>query len=129
MFKYLKKTLILIILFSLIISVFILPVMAANPTTDTLKSVGEKSGYQAGDAESANKTFTDLAGQVVKAFLSWLGIVFLVLMLYGGYNWMISAGDESKVDKAKETIKNAIIGIIITAGAYGIWAFVAKFIL
>ena len=116
-----------VILFSLILFTVVLPVFAANPTVSTLEDVGTGAGY----AQQANpeNTFSTLIGQVVQAFLSLLGIIFLVLMLYGGYTWMTSAGDEAKVSKSKETIKNAIIGIVITAGAYGIWAFVARFIL
>jgi len=46
-------------------------------------------------------------------------------MLYAGYNWMMARGDEEKVTKAKDTITRAIIGLLITIGAYAIsfWVF------
>src|SRR3989339_514292 len=65
-----------------------------------------------------------LVGTVVKAFLSLLGIIFIGLVIYGGYNWMTARGDEAKVNKAKEVIQNAVIGLIITISAYAIWDFV-----
>ena len=65
---------------------------------------------------------------VIQAFLSLLGIIFVVLMLYAGYNWMTAAGDEQKVEKAKDTLTRAIIGIIITVSAYAITYFVFKYL-
>ena len=34
-------------------------------------------------------------------------------MLYAGYHWMTARGEEEKVEKAKDTIQRAIVGIII----------------
>jgi len=66
----------------------------------------------------------DIAQYVISAFLSLLAIIFVILVIIAGYNWMIAAGDESKVSYAKETIKRALIGLIIIAAAYAITAFV-----
>jgi len=57
---------------------------------------------------------------VIKVALDLLGVVFLVLIVYGGYIWMIARGDEAKVEKAKNTMINAIIGLAITLAAYAI---------
>ncbi|MBI4812328.1 hypothetical protein HY798_02695 [Candidatus Falkowbacteria bacterium] len=53
-----------------------------------------------------------------------LGVIFIILMLYAGYNWMTASGEEEKVTKAKDTIWRAIIGLIITIGSYAIWDFI-----
>jgi len=55
-----------------------------------------------------------------------LGIIFIILMIYAGYNWMTAQGEEEKVTKAKTTIQRAIIGLIIVVSAYAITAFVFK---
>lgn len=59
-------------------------------------------------------------GTVIKTALGVVGVVFLVLMVYAGYIWMIARGDEAKVEKAKNTMINAIIGLAITLAAYAI---------
>src|SRR3989339_509440 len=41
-----------------------------------------------------------------------------------GYNIKTARGDEAKVNKAKDVIQNAVIGLIITISAYAIWDFV-----
>ncbi len=65
-----------------------------------------------------------LIGTVITAVLGLLGVIFLVLMVYGGYIWLIARGDEGKVEKAKDTIINSLIGLIIVLAAYAITYFV-----
>lgn len=66
-------------------------------------------------------SMSKLIGQVISVFISLLGVIFVVLIIFAGYNWMTAAGDSGKVDKAKETLWRAVIGLIITVGAYAIW--------
>ncbi|MDO8592851.1 MAG: hypothetical protein Q7R92_03750 [bacterium] len=66
----------------------------------------------------------NLIKDVVSVFLSLLGIIFLVLIIYAGYNWMTAQGDDEKVTKAKNTLTRAIIGLIIILAAYAITYFV-----
>ena len=63
-------------------------------------------------------------GMILGTALSLVGVVFLVLMVYGGFLWMTSAGDSEKVKKAKGLITSAIIGIIIIASGYIITNFI-----
>ena len=65
-------------------------------------------------------------GQVIKAILSVVGLIFLVLMVYAGMLWMTARGDEGKVEKSKEIITAAIIGLAITVSAYAITVFVVS---
>lgn len=61
---------------------------------------------------------------VISAFLGLLGIIFLVLIIYAGFEWMTAQGDEEKVTKAKDTLTRAIIGLVIITAAYSITYFV-----
>ena len=63
--------------------------------------------------------------KVINAFLSIFGTIFLILMILGGYKWMMASGREEEVKKAKDTIRAAIIGLIIVVSAYAISYFVA----
>jgi cbb3-type cytochrome oxidase subunit 3 len=62
-------------------------------------------------------------GTFIKFFISFLGVIFLILMIYGGYLWMLARGNEQEVEKAKTIIQNALIGLIIVFMAYGITYF------
>lgn len=96
-------------------------VLAANPALDKLEKIGAKDGPYQGASEY---TLAEVAGVVIEGLLALLGVIFLALMLYAGYHWMTARGDEEKVTKAKDTIRRAIIGLIVVVGAYAIWAFI-----
>ena len=65
-----------------------------------------------------------VVGRIIQAFISVFGIIFLALMVYGGYKWMMAQGREDEVSKAKEIIKAAIIGLAVALTAYVITYFV-----
>jgi len=57
---------------------------------------------------------------IIQVALSFLGIIFLILTIYGGFLWMTAAGNEEKVSKARKILTAAIIGLIIVVAAYAI---------
>jgi hypothetical protein len=67
-----------------------------------------------------------MVGSIIRIALDMIGVVFLVLIVYGGYVWMIARGDEAMVEKAKDTIINSTIGLAITLAAYGITYYVVN---
>ena len=62
-------------------------------------------------------------GLVISVALSLIGIVFLVLIIYGSFTWMNSRGNEQEIQKALNIIRNSIIGLLIVVAAYAITAF------
>lgn len=117
--KLLKQILILTCLVALLVLPYF--VFAEEPTMGgVLDTLRNKSGY----AEADQYTASRLAGAAVKAFLSILGVIFIFLTLYGGYIYMMARGSEEEVNKSLLIIQQAIIGLIITVGAYAIWGFI-----
>jgi len=55
-----------------------------------------------------------------------MGVIFLILAIYGGFKWMTAAGNEESVEKAKKTITNAILGLVIVLAAYAIVKFIVE---
>jgi len=122
--KYLKKT-VGIALFLLLISFYFTAVASAGPAADLqtqLQNAGKLSW--GGEALSGNTSMTGIVATVVEAFLGLLGVIFLVLIIYAGFEWMTAQGDEKKVDTAKDTLTRAVIGLIIIIAAYSITYFV-----
>jgi len=64
------------------------------------------------------------AGQVIRAFMSLLGVIAVIIVLAGGFMWMIAGGDESKTKKAQQLIISGVIGLVIILSAYAIASFV-----
>jgi hypothetical protein len=67
-----------------------------------------------------------IAANVVKIFLSFMGIVFLVLNIVAGFKWMTAGGNEQAVTEAKSQLGNAFIGLMVILLAYSITYFVAE---
>ncbi len=74
---------------------------------------------------TASETIASVAGQLIGTLLSFLGIIFLILVIVGGFMWMTSQGNDAKVKSAQKLITTAIIGLIIIVSAYAITTFIA----
>jgi len=61
-----------------------------------------------------------MISKVITTALTFVGVIFLVLAIYGGYIWMIARGNEQEIEKAKNTLIAAIIGMVIVVAAYAI---------
>ena len=89
-----------------------------------LDRVGETGYGISRGAAAGSASAESLAGKIINVFFGVLGIIFLVLMLYGGFLWMTGRGIEERVTKAKDLITQAVIGIVIILAAYAITEFV-----
>lgn len=67
-----------------------------------------------------------LVGKIIGTGLSFLGVIFLVLMIYGGFLWMTDRGEGARAKKAKELIEAAIIGLIIVMSAYALTSWIGN---
>lgn len=59
---------------------------------------------------------TDLMGYVktiTNTMLIILGVLAVVMIIYGGITYTISAGDAKKVEQAKNTIIYSVVGLIV----------------
>jgi len=45
------------------------------------------------------------------------GILLLAYLLFGSIKWLMASGDAKSVQSAKDTIMNAIVGIILLVGS------------
>ena len=99
--------------------------LADSPATNNLKTVGQEGNAPYQSIVPGSNDLATIIGIAIQAFLSILGVLFLVYIVYAGYKWMSAAGDEEKVTKAKDTIERAVIGLLVTIGAYAIsvWLF------
>ena len=61
---------------------------------------------------------------IINVALGVLGILAVVFIIYGGVMYTTSAGDQAKVKKAKDTIMNGVIGLVVAFLAYSIVNFV-----
>lgn len=92
------------------------------------------SGANLGDAGTPGDCTEDSGGTDINGIVnfivdtfSWIvGIVSVIMIIFGGFRYITSGGDSSKVTNAKNTIIYAIIGLVIVALAQFIVNFVVS---
>ena len=95
-----------------------------------LSQAAEKAQLPGATAQSlegkAQTRVQSAIGSIIGAVLTFVGVIFLLLMIYGGFQWMIGSkgGKEKDVESAKKTISAAVVGLIIIFAAYALTAFV-----
>lgn len=62
---------------------------------------------------------------VVNFLLFLIGIIAVLMIIYGGIQYSLSAGDSGKITNAKNTILYAVVGLIIAILAFAIVNFVS----
>lgn len=92
---------------------------AASSLTEQLGEVNDTAGL-GGDSSSLTSTI----GELIGVLLAFLGVIFLILIIYAGLLWMTAAGNEDNVKKAKSILLNSVIGLVILLSAYAISSFV-----
>lgn len=80
-------------------------------------NVGSASGLGTQDVRQT-------IGRIINVALSLLGVIVLVIIIYGGFLWMTAGGNDEKVGEAKQWIFGGIIGLVIILSAYAIASFV-----
>lgn len=100
-----------------------------TPEQTGLPLAAQTAGYNvnqpcAASGGAGGGCIPQVIGQVVSAGLGILGALFLILIMYGGAQYMLAGGDMKKVESAKNTITNAIIGMLVVAASYAIATFV-----
>ncbi len=73
---------------------------------------------------SAEADIRVIIARIIRSVLTLMGVVLIGYITYGGFLWMTSGGQVEKIAKAKKTIINAIIGIVIIFSSWAITTFV-----
>jgi hypothetical protein len=59
-----------------------------------------------------------LVANVIRVVVSLGAVALFVMLLAGGFNFLFSAGDQKKLEAARGTVTQAIMGIVIMSVAY-----------
>lgn len=115
-------------LLSVLISVLFAPnlVVRADEVTPYYESVGkelESGAYFYGGSDlKTQEQWATFIGNLVSQFLIFIGVVFFILMVWGGTKYLLSKGDKDEAKKGLDIIKAGVIGLVIVALAYSISA-------
>lgn len=127
-----KKIILPLFIFASFFLVIIFLLRTDPALADFRDTLNQQTQAAAGSEGAGFATAEDpriIAVNVIRILLSFIGTLFLAYTVYAGYMWMTSAGDEGKIDKAKSTLRTAVIGVLVILGSYTITTLVSRSLL
>ena len=115
-----QKKILAFVLSIFVVSLFVLPVLVSAQTNlDLGINYATYTGL-------GTKDVRETIARIINVALGLLGIVAVVIVLVGGFEWMTAGGNEEKTGEAKQRIMAGVIGLAIILSAYAIANFVVK---
>ena len=109
---------------------YVLNGFAACDTIDVSGTASEAltNGVNCSGDSSQAGLFSDggLFQKIVNVLLFLIGSVSVIMLIVGGFRYVVSAGDSGKVTEAKNTIMYSIIGLVVAFLAFGMIRFVVS---
>ncbi len=130
--KILNKVKVLLMALALVCSMSALavPAFADNEPEGARLFVKNENAEKAGfskvteDGDGTTSSLMKSVFGVINFALGAIGVLSVVMVIFGGFQYTISAGDSGKVTKAKNTILYGVIGLVIAMLAWAIVNFV-----
>lgn len=113
------------LLVSAVVAIVTMSSVSANTDLSTACNAGgmADSAVCKGRGENVGGSF----GQnIVNTMLFVLGIVAVVMIIFGGFKYVTANGDASKISSAKNTILYSVVGLVVAIMAWGIVTFVVN---
>ena len=104
-----------------VLSMFALAIVIVSSASAATVNLG--IGY----AENIGLGTTDIRetiASIINVAMGLLGTIAVIIILYGGFKWMISGGEQGKVDEARKLIIAGVVGLVIILASYAIANFV-----
>lgn len=82
--------------------------------------LGGHGGDVVVEAAESGKIFTNYFVQLWQAIIALGGLAVLLYFVWGAIQWITAGGDSSKIEKARNMIMQAVIGMIILVASFTI---------
>ena len=93
---------------------------ACTSAADCVQDVADKAGGKSSNTADPK----EIIQTIVRILLFLIGAVSVIMIIIGGFRYVISQGDSGAVTSAKNTILYAVIGLIVAIFAWAIVDFV-----
>jgi hypothetical protein len=98
-----------------------LPTMSVNAQSSiadkvcsgVLSTSGEEGADASSCEEDGDNSFNTIITRVINIFSVIIGAVSVIMIIIGGFRYIISGGDQNSVTAAKNTIMYAVIGLVV----------------
>lgn len=120
-----KKRAALLSMVLLLIAVFLFCQFDSNLALAQTADIGMDEATNFGLSNGNGQTPQNFLVTIVRWLLTFMGIVAVVMVMWSGLLWMTSEGDPAKIDRAKKTLVNAVIGLVVILSAFAIVSFIS----
>jgi len=120
--KNMKKSIILTTILVAVLGLILLPQIASAISIDTGIQFATATGL-------GTKDIRTTIASIINVAMGLLGIIAVLIVLLGGFKWMIAGGDDAKIKEARKLIIAGVTGLIIILCAYAIANFVLSSVL
>ncbi len=90
-----------------------------QPGDTGLQTIQQTSGL-------GSTPFTVIIANIIRIFLSLMGVIVIGVIIYGGFTYMTAGGSEETAEKAKRILTNGVIGLVIVLSSFGISEFIIR---
>jgi hypothetical protein len=97
-----------------------IPVFTKAQPADVCEVFGNCAGGIERFSQGGTNSFVDLLLSIAYIFVYILGAVAVLFMVIGGYNMVSSNGDPKKYGAGLDTLKYAVLGLIIAIASFAI---------
>ncbi|MDO8505349.1 MAG: hypothetical protein Q7S48_02125 [bacterium] len=117
--------------FLILNSLFLIPKNAhaqiSNDLQDGIRGLGEQTAIAGlGELAGSDIDIRVYVLRLVRGALGFVGLALIFFILYGGFLYMTSQGNEEKLGVAKKVITQAAIGTAIIMSSYGVTLFITR---
>jgi len=94
--------------------------------TSNYDKVADFAGFKGPGSENLNPL--DIFGFYFAVTVGFVGVLFVVQVIHGGFMWMTAGGNEEKISQAMKKITNGAIGAAIIVFSYIFATFLLRMI-
>lgn len=84
----------------------------------------DQSAKQACGSNCGNSSLGSLIGQATNAVIYLVGALAVIMIIWGGLQFVFSTGDPGRQKKARETVIYAVVGVIVAIISFALVNFV-----
>jgi ABC-type Fe3+ transport system permease subunit len=103
---------------------FAAPLVYASPADDACAGIQAAGGECDASGSAGTDGFKSIIGTVINVLSILVGAVSVIMIIIGGFRYVVSNGDSNGVTGAKNTIMYAIVGLVVVLFAQVLVAFV-----
>jgi hypothetical protein len=96
---------------------FVVPMVASA-------QIGNNFGLNSITTNLGTNSLPKTIGLLINVVLGFLGLIAFIIILLGGFKWMVSQGEEGKIGEAKKLMGAGVVGLAIVLASWAIAQFV-----